>query len=51
MQRIKAIVPNNVEKKISIHPAGHLQMKAWGQKEFSMIDTDKNLLTFGDLVK
>lgn len=30
-----------------IHPAGHLQTKPWGQKEFSMLDPDNNLLTFG----
>lgn len=31
----------------SIHPAGHLEIKPWGQKEFSMLDPDSNLLTFG----
>ena len=31
----------------NIHPAGHLQTKPWGQKEFSMLDPDNNLLTFG----
>ena len=36
-----------LEKKLSIHPAGHLQIKPWGQKEFSMLDPDNNLLTFG----
>lgn len=36
-----------LEKKISIHPAGHLQIKPWGQKEFSILDPDNNLLTFG----
>lgn len=30
-----------------IHPAGHLQEKPWGQKEFAVLDPDKNLLTFG----
>ena len=33
--------------KESIHPAGHLQVKPWGQKEFAMLDPDNNLLTFG----
>ncbi len=33
--------------KNSIHPAGHLQNKPWGQKEFAMLDPDNNLLTFG----
>jgi catechol 2,3-dioxygenase-like lactoylglutathione lyase family enzyme len=36
-----------LDKKLSIHPAGHLQIKPWGQKEFSMLDPDHNLLTFG----
>jgi len=30
-----------------IHPNGALQLKPWGQKEFSMLDPDNNLLTFG----
>lgn len=32
---------------LPIHPNGHLQIKPWGQKEFSMLDPDNNLLTFG----
>lgn len=36
-----------LDKKISIHPAGALQLKTWGQKEFSILDPDNNLLTFG----
>ena len=39
-----------LEKNISIHPAGHLQKKPWGQKEFSVLDPDNNLLTFGQSV-
>jgi len=38
------------DNKLSIHPAGHLQIKPWGQKEFSMLDPDNNLLTFGQKV-
>tara|TARA_R110000868_G_scaffold121034_3_gene321178 strand:+ start:80812 stop:81168 length:357 start_codon:yes stop_codon:yes gene_type:complete len=34
-------------KKINIHPAGPLQIKPWGQKEFSLLDPDSNLLTYG----
>jgi hypothetical protein len=34
----------------SIHPNGHLQVKPWGQKEFSILDPDNNLLTFGQSV-
>ena len=36
-----------LNKGSSIHPAGHLEIKPWGQKEFSMLDPDNNLLTFG----
>lgn len=34
-------------QKVEIHPNGSLQMKPWGQKEFSLLDPDHNLLTFG----
>lgn len=34
-------------KQIPIHPNGHLATKAWGQKEFALLDPDNNLLTFG----
>jgi catechol 2,3-dioxygenase-like lactoylglutathione lyase family enzyme len=36
-----------IERKIPIHPNGHLETKPWGQREFSLIDPDNNLLTFG----
>ncbi|HVG16019.1 MAG TPA: VOC family protein [Chitinophagaceae bacterium] len=35
---------------VSIHPAGNLQQKPWGQKEFSLLDPDNNLLTFGQSI-
>lgn len=41
-----ALVHNNV----AIHPAGQLQAKPWGQKEFSLLDPDHNLLTFGQSI-
>jgi uncharacterized glyoxalase superfamily protein PhnB len=34
----------------AIHPNGKLQVKPWGQKEFSVLDPDKNLLTFGQAI-
>lgn len=34
----------------SIHPNGKLAVKPWGQKEFSVLDPDNNLLTFGQRV-
>ncbi|SDS41003.1 Glyoxalase-like domain-containing protein [Formosa sp. Hel1_31_208] len=36
-----------LDKKVQIHPNGPLQIKPWGQKEFSILDPDSNLLTFG----
>lgn len=36
-----------LNKKINIPEAGHLQIKPWQQKEFSVLDPDNNLLTFG----
>ena len=35
------------DQNVSIHPNGKLQLKPWGQKEFSLLDPDNNLLTFG----
>lgn len=39
----QALLDNNV----SIHPNGKLEAKPWGVREFSIIDPDHNLLTFG----
>lgn len=36
-----------LDREVSIHPNGALQLKPWGQKEFSLLDPDSNLLTFG----
>lgn len=36
-----------LDKKINLPQAGHLHLKPWGQKEFSLLDPDHNLLTFG----
>jgi hypothetical protein len=36
-----------LNNKVSIHPNGPLQIKPWQQKEFSLLDPDNNLLTFG----
>src|SRR5690606_32286150 len=47
---IDSLYQSFVGKKLSIHPAGHLQIKPWGQKEFAMLDPDNNLLTFGQSV-
>ena len=39
-----------LDKKLNIPEAGHLQTKPWKQKEFSLLDPDLNLLTFGQTV-
>ena len=37
-----------VNSGIPIHPNGSLELKRWMQKEFSILDPDHNLLTFGE---
>jgi len=37
-------------RKVAIHPNGPLERKPWGQKEFSLLDPDHNLLTFGQSI-
>ena len=39
-----------LDKKVRIHPNGYLEAKPWGQKEFSLLDPDHNLLTFGESI-
>ncbi len=41
-----SFINNNTE----IHPNGKLETKPWGQREFSVLDPDNNLLTFGQSV-
>lgn len=45
---IDGLYQSMLDNKVSIHPAGHLESKPWGQKEFSLLDPDHNLLTFGE---
>ena len=47
---IEGLYQSLLEKKVAIHPNGPLQVKPWGQKEFSLLDPDNNLLTFGEAV-
>jgi hypothetical protein len=35
---------------VTIHPNANLEVKPWGQKEFSILDPDHNLFTFGESV-
>jgi len=39
-----------LDKKLAMPEAGYLQIKPWRQKEFSLLDPDNNLLTFGQSV-
>jgi uncharacterized glyoxalase superfamily protein PhnB len=39
-----------IESGISIHPNGKLEKKPWNQIEFSIIDPNGTLLTFGQFV-
>jgi len=39
-----------LHKNIPVPTAGQLQTKPWGQREFSLLDPDHNLLTFGENV-
>lgn len=36
-----------LELKLNMPAAGYLQTKPWRQKEFSLLDPDNNLITFG----
>lgn len=47
---IAALYQKMLNNNLAIHPAGNLQIKPWGQKEFSFLDPDNNLLTFGESV-
>lgn len=44
---IESLYQSMLDNNNNIHPAGHLQTKPWGQKEFSLLDPDNNLITFG----
>ena len=39
-----------LDQNTTIHPNGLLETKPWGQKEFSVLDPDSNLLTFGQSI-
>jgi catechol 2,3-dioxygenase-like lactoylglutathione lyase family enzyme len=44
---IEGFYASLLAKGAPIHPAGPMTQKPWGQLEFSMLDPDHNLLTFG----
>lgn len=48
---IDALYQEFAQRNVAIHPNGHLETKPWGQLEFSLLDPDNNLLTFGQSVE
>ena len=48
MSDIDAFYQTLLDAKVEIHPNGSLQTKPWGQREFSLLDPDCNLMTFGE---
>jgi hypothetical protein len=49
-QNIDNFYQTLLDNKTRIHPNGLLELKPWGQKEFSILDPDNNLLTFGESI-
>ena len=47
---IDAFYQSLLDNKTAIHPNGSLKLKPWKQKEFSLLDPDNNLLTFGQSI-
>ncbi len=48
--QIEALYAQLLKENVTIHPNGPLQRKPWGQMEFSLLDPDHNLITFGQSV-
>lgn len=47
---IESLYQTLIKNKTAIHPTGKLETKSWGQKEFSLLDPDNNLITFGQSI-
>ena len=50
VNQIDDLYQSFLDKDIPIHPNGKLQTKPWRQKEFSILDPDNNLITFGESI-
>lgn len=48
---IETFYENLIQNDVKIHPNGKLETKAWNQTEFSIIDPNGTLLTFGENLK
>ncbi len=44
---VDVLYQSMLDNRVAIHPNGHLENKPWQQREFSLLDPDNNLLTFG----
>lgn len=49
-EAIEELYQQFIDRQITIHPNAPLTTQPWGQKEFSILDPDNNLLTFGQNV-
>ena len=49
-ENIETVYESFLKENVAIHPNGKLETKPWGQKEFSLLDPDNNLLTFGQSI-
>jgi hypothetical protein len=47
---IEALYRELIANNFPIYPNGALAKKPWGQQEFSLLDPDHNLLTFGESI-
>lgn len=45
--KIDKLYQDMLDNGVEIHPNGSLENKPWQQREFSLLDPDNNLLTFG----
>ena len=48
VSKIEELYKTFIENGVSIHLNGKLETKPWQQEEFSILDPDSNLLTFGE---
>ncbi len=51
VREIELLYEDFQQRGIEIHPNAPLQRKPWGQIEFSILDPDLNLITFGETVE
>ena len=48
IENIENFYENLQTQNVEIHPNGKLETKPWKQKEFSILDPNGTLLTFGE---